>query len=66
MTKTVTGVFDSADKVRNAVDDLVSSGIDSEKVYADKENNQVKVMIPDTIEREITEILNRHNPTEVR
>ncbi len=66
MTKTITGVFDSADKVANAMDDLVSSGIDREKVFADKEKNQVKVMIPDTIEREIIEFLNRHNPAEVR
>jgi len=66
MIKTVTAIYDSAGKARNAEDDLVSSGIDREKVFFDKETNQVKVMIPESAEREVTEILNRHDPTEVR
>ncbi len=66
MTKTITGKFDSAGKVQNALDDLLAAGIDREKVYADKDTNEIKVMIPSAIEREITEILNRHGPTQVR
>lgn len=52
MTRTVTGVCDSVEKARNAVDELIYDGIDREKVYLDEETNQVKVMIPDTIEVE--------------
>ena len=66
MVKTLTAVYDSAGKARNAEDDLVSTGIDREKVFLDTETNQVKVMVPDTAEREVTEILKRHDPTEVR
>ena len=66
MAKTVTGVYDSADTVHNAVDDLISTGFDREKVFANEENKEVKVMIPDAAEREVKEILNRHRPIEVR
>ncbi len=65
MTTTVTGMYDSVDTVRNVIDDLVSTGIDREKVFADEENKQVKVMIPDSVESEIKEILNRHRPTKL-
>ncbi len=65
MTTTVTGVYDSLDTVHNVIDDLVSTGIDREKVFADEENKQVKVMIPDSVEGEVKEILNRHQPTKV-
>ncbi len=65
MTTTVTGVYDSLDTVHNVIDDLVSTGIDREKVFADEENKQVKVMIPDSAENEIKEILNRHRPTKL-
>jgi len=66
MAKTVTGVYDSTDTVHNAVDDLISTGFDREKVFANEENKEVKVMIPDAAEREVKEILNRHRPIEVR
>ena len=66
MTKTVTAVFASADAVRNALDDLVATGIDREKVFADQDNKLVKVMIPDAVESEVKEILNRHGPVEVK
>lgn len=65
MTVTVTGVYKSVDAVRNVLDDLVSTGIDREKVYADEDNKQVKVMIPNSAVNEIKEILNRHLPTEL-
>ena len=65
MTKTITGTSESADTVRNVLDDLVSTGIDREKVFADQDNKFVKVMIPDSAEHEIKEILNRHRPTEL-
>ncbi len=62
MIKTITTLFTSRDQVRNVCDDLISSGIDAEKVFADHEHFMVKVMIPDDIEREVTEILSRHKP----
>ena len=66
MTKTITGIYDSPEKVINVMEDLLATGIDREKVYVDKENKtQIKVMVPDTIDREITEILERHNPKEI-
>ena len=66
MTITITGVYETVDAVRNTFDDLVSTGIDREKVFADEDNKQVKVMIPDSAVNEIKEILNRHHPTELR
>lgn len=65
MTRTVTATYESVGTVRNVLDDLVSTGIDREKVFADEENNLVKVMIPDSVEGEVKEILNRHMPTEM-
>ena len=66
MTKTITGIYDSPAKVMNAMDDLLATGIDREKVYVDEENEtQIKVMVPEAIDREITEILERHNPKEI-
>ena len=65
MSLTVTGVYKDADAARNAADDLVYSGFDREKVFLDRDAAQVKVMIPDSVEREVKEILDRHSPTEV-
>lgn len=62
MSKTMTAVYQSVDAVRNALDDLVSTGIDREKVFADEDGKLVKVMIPDAVENEVKEILNRHHP----
>ena len=65
MSRTITAAYDSAEKARNAEDDLVSTGFDREKVFFDKETNQIKVIIPDSAEPEVTEILNRHQPREI-
>lgn len=65
MTKTVTATFSNSDAARNAMDELLADGIDREKLFLDKGRAELKVMIPDTIEPEITEILNRHQPTTV-
>jgi len=62
MTKTVTAAFSSTDAARNALDELLADGIDREKIFLDQGRAELKVMIPDTIEPEITEILNRHQP----
>lgn len=65
MTTTITGVFSSMDTIRNTMQDLIASGIDREKIFADSEHAELKVMIPDAIEREVTEIMQRHQPTEI-
>lgn len=65
MTETVTSIYDSAEKVKNAMEDLVGTGIPQEKIHVDEQMNQIKVMIPATTKPEIMEILKRHNPTRV-
>lgn len=66
MTVTVTGCYETVDAVRNTVDDLVCTGIDREKVFADEDNRLIKVMVPDSASNEIREILARHNPADLR
>lgn len=65
MTTTITGAFSSIDTIRNTMEDLIACGIDREKIYADNEHTELKVMIPDAIEREVTEIMQRHQPIEM-
>ncbi|WP_428605048.1 hypothetical protein [Sedimenticola sp.] len=65
MTTTITGAFTSMDTIRNTMDDLIASGIDREKMFADSEHTELMVMIPDDIEREVTEIIQRHKPVEL-
>jgi len=60
--KTLTASYRSNAAARNAFDELISDGIDREKMFLDTVHAELKVMIPDTIEREISEILVRHNP----
>ena len=63
MSKTVTAAYGTPDAARNARDELLADGIDREKIFFDASRAELKVMIPDAIEPEITEILNRHQPT---
>ncbi|MCW8889161.1 MAG: hypothetical protein OQL20_00705 [Sedimenticola sp.] len=62
MTTTITGAFTSMDTIRNTMDELIANGIDREKIFADAENNELKVMVPDDIEFEVTKIIKRHHP----
>lgn len=62
MIKTLTAAYGSLDAARNALDELISDGIDREKMFLDTTRAELKVMIPGAIEREITEILARHDP----
>ncbi len=62
MQKTVTATYRSRDAVRNTLDDLVNAGIEREKIYADDEANQVKVITFTEIEPEVLEIMGRHDP----
>lgn len=65
MTTTITAVYDSPDQVSNAFDDLVSTGIPQDKIFADKDKPEIKVASPDTGVPEIREILNRHRPKDI-
>ncbi|MEN8174249.1 MAG: hypothetical protein ABFS23_00710 [Pseudomonadota bacterium] len=65
MAETITATYDTKDKAKNAVDDLIATGIDREKVFLDEDALQVKVMVPNAIEGEITEILQRHQPSQL-
>jgi hypothetical protein len=60
---TITAEYGSVDAMRNTKEDLVGTGIEQEHIYLDEEQHLVKVAVPSVIESEITEILNRHNPT---
>ena len=61
-----TARFDSPTGVTNAVDDLVAIGIPNEELRVNKEKHQVQVMIADTTHSEITEVLQRHGPLELK
>ena len=65
MTETITADYDSFGKAQNAADDLIATGIDSEKVFLDDKELLVKVMVPNTIKGEVMEILQRHQPSQV-
>ncbi len=65
MPEVITATYGSMGQAENAVDDLISTGIDSEKVFLDDTTMQVKVMVPNTIRPEVMQILQRHNPNQV-
>jgi hypothetical protein len=65
MTKILTGKYDTAERARNAFDDLINAGFDREKVYLDRETAHLKVMTPNDAEREARDILARHGPIQV-
>jgi hypothetical protein len=65
MTETVTAMYESKDQVRNAVDDLISTGIPREKFRVDDDKLEVAVLTAETTEPEIKEILMRHQPTSI-
>lgn len=63
MAEIVTACYDSPDKIKNAYDDLIATGIPSEKIRINAEQTEIQVDIPTTIEPEIMEILQRHEPS---
>ncbi|BCO09771.1 hypothetical protein GF1_21470 [Desulfolithobacter dissulfuricans] len=63
--KVITATYGSEDTLKNVVDDLINIGLPAEEVYADKKSKQVKVITGSAIEREIREVLSRHNPSEI-
>ncbi len=65
MTRTITATYENRDALANVFDELINDGLDREKIYLDDDHLQVKVMIPNAIEPEISSILKRHHPTEM-
>jgi len=65
MFVTVTGKYNSVDKVKNAENELQAIGIPSEKIFVDMDAMQIKVMIPEATKPEIMELLGRHEPSEL-
>ncbi|MBT0961046.1 hypothetical protein [Denitromonas iodatirespirans] len=62
MRKTITGDFRTEDAMRNAMDDLLSVGIPREQLFMDTAQISLKVITPEATEREVNEILTRHQP----
>lgn len=65
MLKTITATYDSATTVANVVDELINDGLPREKIFSDDDTMQVKVMVPETAEIGIRELLNRHSPSQI-
>ncbi|WP_116132767.1 hypothetical protein [Tropicimonas sp. IMCC34043] len=65
MAKTLTGKYGSSEAARNAHEDLIDIGFPSEKVYLDRDKAEVKVITSMDGEREVREVLGRHQPSEI-
>ena len=65
MAKTLTGTSGSAEAAHNAHEDLIDTGFPSEKVFLNRAAGEVKVIASDSNEREVREILGRHQPTDI-
>ncbi len=65
MSISITAKYDDIEGVRNAEDDLRSTGIESDRILIDEDGNRIKVIIADEARPEIEEILGRHDPLEI-
>ena len=65
MAKVITAHYHSDMTIENVVDDLINSGIPTEKILDDNTTKTVKVITSTTTLREIEEIFKRHNPEEI-
>jgi hypothetical protein len=65
MTDALVATFKNVRTITNVEDDLLSTGIPSEKIKVDREHRKIRVMVPDATRAEVLEILNRHEPAEV-
>ncbi len=63
MARIITANFASADTLKNIFDDLVNTGVPTEKIFVNQVEVQVKIISGPEIEAEIMEVINRHNPT---
>lgn len=60
MTRTVNGVYQNEDQLKNTWDELINSGIYREDMYDDEENRTLKVKVPAETVREVEEIFEKH------
>ena len=65
MPTTVTSRYGDLQAARNAREELIDKGFPSEKVFLDKDAAAVKVIASAANEREVREILDRHQPADV-
>jgi hypothetical protein len=65
MYKTITATYTDKVAIENVADELVSKDIPRENFFIEEGASQIKVMMPETAEAEIRDILNRHGPTEI-
>ena len=65
MTEAVVATFKNVRAITNVEDDLISTGIPSEKIKVDMDHRKIRVFVPDATRPEVLEILNRHDPAEV-
>ncbi len=66
MYKTTTATYTDKTALKNVDDELVNKGIPRENFFIDEAILQIKVMMPESEEQEIMDILNRHGPTNVK
>lgn len=65
MQKTITATYDNKTALTNVVDDLVNDGLPREKIFADEDRLEVKVIVPTVTEPGITQLLKRHDPIRI-
>ncbi|MFP7756284.1 hypothetical protein ACLG6S_16835 [Thermodesulfobacteriota bacterium B35] len=63
MARIITATFASDATLKNTFDDLVNTGLPTEKIFVNHLELQVKIISGPEIEGEIMEVVNRHNPT---
>jgi hypothetical protein len=66
MTEFVVATYKDATTLKNTEEDLRATGIPIEKIKVDYDHSRIRVMVPGATKDEVLEILNRHEPAEVR
>jgi hypothetical protein len=65
MSNSIVAVYESEGQVKNAIDDLIATGIPQDEIRSDHDQHRISVVAADTARPEIVEILKRHQPTEI-
>ena len=65
MTKIVTATFASPAAAKNAHEDLIDTGYPTDTMLYDQKKAHIAVKTSADTAREVFEILNRHDPTEI-
>jgi len=65
MAKVISARYHSDMTIENVVDDLINTGIPTEKILADDKTKTVKVITGSSTLKEIEEIFKRHKPEEI-